>query len=112
MKHHLTLYSPANPERFNPDHWRDGEKWTGPLSGNAWRKVYKTPEWEGKRKPAPAFNECRFLKRQVHQDVCAAVTYDACKRCCVPKMYGVRMFLPKSLAGALRKLFNAVKEGQ
>ena len=108
MKHHLMLYAPSNPERMNPDYWRKSVNgyttWAGPLSGAAWRKVYA--DRPGK-KPAPAFNECVFLKRSVHQDICAAQVYEPCKRCRVPRSYrSVRIGVPVRTKIALIKLFK------
>ena len=108
MKHHLMLYAPSNPDRMNPDYWRkniDGHStWVGPLSGAAWRKVYAG---KAGKKPAPAFNECVFLKRSVHQDICAAQVYEPCKRCTVPRAYrSVRLGVPSRVKSALIMLLK------
>lgn len=103
MKHHLTLYAPANPHRMDPDTWRrvvHGQVvWDGPLSGNAWQLAYA--DKPGK-KPAPAYNDCTFMGRSVHQDVCVAAVYEPCKKCRVPQMYtGVRLFVRAAVKQAL-----------
>ncbi len=101
-------FGPENPHRFDPDFWsredpETGKKvWAGPVSDEKWRSRYAGMEWVGRLKPAPSFNYCVFMHKQVHHDVCSLEKWDECKRCEVPSHYTFVLRIQGKLGKAVR----------